>query len=353
MNTTSTAADAVPGGDETGRSVRLASVIAGVGLLAMVLPALFGTLVVVDGLVTPGAATATATAIQDDATTFRLGIVALLAVAILDVIVAWALYTVFEPVNRRVSRLAMLFRIVYAGVFVVAIGELVGVIGLLTEGDGLSALPPEQLHAQAVLGVHAFTDLWNAGLLVFSVHLLLLGYLAYRAGYVPTVLGALLAAEGPRVFEIDDFAFEVVFGTHRVLFGLGRTEQVVLADVGRGGGSAVDVHDDVGLEDRLPEEPGGYEVGEAVLDGAVDRDGEFLFDDPGRDVFDDGLDTLAQRPDERVAVPVEDLGDGLKFGRLADRFRHVVGVAGLVERGHVYPFEDIEGFEGVLLGHVL
>lgn len=162
----------------------------------MLVPALFGTLVVVKGLVTPGDATATAHAIQDAAGTFRLGIAGLLAVAILDVIVAWALYTVFEPVNKRVSQLALLFRVVYAGIFVVAISQLVGVIGTLTDPDALAAYTTDQLHAQTMLGINAFQDIWNAGLLLFAVHLLLLGYLAYRADYVPTLVGILLAIAG-------------------------------------------------------------------------------------------------------------------------------------------------------------
>lgn len=194
MNSTTTASREVADGEAVERSVRSASLIAGVGLLAMIGPALFGAFVVVDGLVTPGDATATAVAIQENAVTFRLGIVALLAVAILDVIVAWALYTVFEPANRRVAQLAMLFRVVYAGVFVVAIGQLAGVVGMLT--DAPAGFPTEQLHAQATFGVGAFSDVWNAGLLVFAVHLLLLGYLAYRADYAPTFLGFLLAVAG-------------------------------------------------------------------------------------------------------------------------------------------------------------
>ncbi|WP_152420005.1 DUF4386 domain-containing protein [Haloferax prahovense] len=196
MNFISKTSDVVPGGDRTDRLVRSASVIGGIGLLLMLVPALFGTLVVVKGLVTPGDATATALAIQDAAGAFRLGIVGLFAVAILDVIVAWALYTVFEPVNRRVSQLALLFRVVYAGVFVVAISQLVGVIGTLTDPGALAAYTTAQLHAQAMLGINAFHDIWNAGLLLFAVHLLLLGYLAYQADYVPTLVGILLVIAG-------------------------------------------------------------------------------------------------------------------------------------------------------------
>lgn len=209
MNFIKKTSDVVPSGDRTNQSVRSASVIGGISLLLMLVPALFGTLVAVEGLVTPGDATATALAIQDAAGTFRLGIAGLLAVAILDVIVAWALYTVFEPVNKRVSQLALLFRVVYAGVFVVAISQLVGVLGTLTDPDVLAAYTPDQLHAQAMLGINSFHDIWNAGLLLFAVHLLLLGYLAYRADYVPTLVGILLAIAGFG-YAIDSFGAVLV-----------------------------------------------------------------------------------------------------------------------------------------------
>lgn len=209
MNFIKKTSDVVPGGDRTNRSVRSASVIGGISLLLMLVPALFGTLVAVEGLVTPGDATATALAIQDAAGAFRLGIAGLLAVAILDVIVAWALYTVFEPVNKRVSQLALLFRVVYAGVFVVAISQLIGVVGTLTDPDALAAFTTAQLHAQAMLGINAFKDIWIAGLLLFAVHLLLLGYLSYRADYVPTLVGILLAIAGFG-YAIDSFGAVLV-----------------------------------------------------------------------------------------------------------------------------------------------
>ena len=47
-----------------------------------------------------------------------------------------------------------------------------------------------------MLGITAFNDIWYAGLFLFGLHLLLIGYLAYRSGYVPRLLGALLAISG-------------------------------------------------------------------------------------------------------------------------------------------------------------
>jgi hypothetical protein len=146
-----------------------------------------GYLVAVKGLTTPGNATRTAEKIAAHKDLFRFGIVSLLFVAALDVVVAWALYRVFAPVSEAISKLASGLRIAYAGIFVIAISRLVGVFGLLG---------PNQQPA-AVLGrINSFTNIWDAGLVLFGLHLLLIAYLAYRSGFVPKVLGVLLAVAG-------------------------------------------------------------------------------------------------------------------------------------------------------------
>jgi hypothetical protein len=113
--------------------------------------------------------------------------VSLFFVAALDVVVAWALCRVFTPVSEAISKLAAGLRIAYAGIFVIAISRLVGVLSLL----GTNPQPT------AILGrINSFTNIWDAGLVLFGLHLLLIAYLAYRSGYVPKVLGVLLAVAG-------------------------------------------------------------------------------------------------------------------------------------------------------------
>jgi hypothetical protein len=47
-----------------------------------------------------------------------------------------------------------------------------------------------------MFGFTAFNDIWYVGQSLFGLHLLLIGYLAYRSGYVPRLLGALIAISG-------------------------------------------------------------------------------------------------------------------------------------------------------------
>ncbi len=165
----------------TSHSVRKASTTAGAALLAMSVLSAFGYLFAVKGLAVPGNAARTARNITGHESLFRLGILSLYLVVALDVVVAWALYRVFKPVSAGLSRLAAALRIAYAAVFMVAISQLFGALGHPT---------------QALQHINTFTNIWDAGLVLFGLSLFVLAHLAYRSRYVPKLLGLLLAIAG-------------------------------------------------------------------------------------------------------------------------------------------------------------
>lgn len=182
--------------DSPGWSLRRASATAGLGLVLMIVPAFFGNFVAVEGLVTRHDAVRTAADISASVGLFRFGVASLFAVVLLDVVVAVALYRVFRPVSVGASMLAAAARLVYAGIFMVAISHLAGVANLLGSPESVAVLGQEQVQAQAWLGVQSFLDTWSAGLLLFGLHLLAIGWLAWRSEYVPKVLGPLLVLAG-------------------------------------------------------------------------------------------------------------------------------------------------------------
>jgi Domain of unknown function (DUF4386) len=177
-------------------SIRSASITAGVALLLMSVVAIFGNVVVVDGLVTEGNATQTAADVMASAGLFRLGIASLVLLVALDVVVAWALYRVFSPVSNSLSMLAAALRLVYSGVLMVAVGQLLGVARLLSDDGYRAVFGADQVDAQAMVGIAAFNDIWYVSQFLFGLHLLLIGYLAYRSGYIPRLLGILIAISG-------------------------------------------------------------------------------------------------------------------------------------------------------------
>ena len=126
-------------------------------------------------------------------------------VAVLDVIVAWALYHVFRPVSQGVSLLAAWLRLAYAVVFLVAIAHLLEVPRLLGNDRYLAVFSSTELQAQALSRIDEFSDVWHAGLVLFGAHLIVVAYLAYRSGTFPKLLGVLLAIAGIG-YLFDSFA---------------------------------------------------------------------------------------------------------------------------------------------------
>ena len=174
-------------------------------VLAGISSAAFGNLVVA------GDAAKTARNIVDNELLFRAITCGFLIVAILDVVVAWALYVFLRPVNRSIALLAAWLRVVYAAVFAAALSNLFVAVRLLTGADSLKAFGTGQLNAQVMMSVNAFNDGWDAALVIFGLHLLVLGYLVFKSGYIPRVLGILvmIASLG---YLIDSFGGVISVG---------------------------------------------------------------------------------------------------------------------------------------------
>jgi Domain of unknown function (DUF4386) len=113
-----------------------------------------------------------------------------------DVVIAWALYVLLAPVNRSLSLLTAWFQLVYAAVALGGLLNMVSVFRLLNTPEYLTFFGSTQLHAQVYLLVNSFQYDWAISMLLFGIHLVLLGYLIYRSGYIPRILGVLLAVDG-------------------------------------------------------------------------------------------------------------------------------------------------------------
>jgi len=185
-------------------SLRQAAIVAGVGLLIMAILAPFAEFYVRQSLLVPGDAATTASNIMANELLFRVAICSYLIVAILDVVVAWALYVFLKPVNKSLSLLAGWFRVVYAAILAMTMLNFGIALQLLSGADYLTVIETDQLHAQAMLFLNAFDYGWDIGLVIFGLHLLVIGYLVFKSGYIPKLLGVLLMIAGLG-YLIDSF----------------------------------------------------------------------------------------------------------------------------------------------------
>ena len=185
-------------------SQRKAAIVAGSGLLIMTIFAVFANFFVLESFIVQGDAAETVNNIIVNEGLFRTGICSLIIVAILDVVVAWALYVLLKPVNKSLSLLTAWFRLVYAAILGISLHNLLSVLLLLGDADYLKVFETDQLHTQAMLSLGAFSDGWDIGIVFFGLHLVLLGYLIFKSGCIPRILGVLLVVAGLG-YLIDSF----------------------------------------------------------------------------------------------------------------------------------------------------
>lgn len=176
----------------TNISLSNSAIIAGNGLIFMAILAPIANYSIIQGLIVSEDAVKTVNNIIASEGLFRLAICFLLMNAVLDIIVAWALYIFLKPINQSLSMLTAWFRIVYATMLGVVLIYLVNVLQLVTGAGYLAAFETKQVQALVMLSLQSFTLGWEFGLIIFGFHLLLLGYLMLKAGYMHGILGVLL-----------------------------------------------------------------------------------------------------------------------------------------------------------------
>ena len=177
-------------------SIRKAAIIGGFSLLAISILAPIGYFGIIQNLIVTGDAATTVNNIKTSEGAFRIGIGCLIINAVLDLVIAWALYIVLIPVNKGISLLSAWFRIAYTVILVVALSSLVNVLQLLGGAEYLSTFEPNQLTTKVMLLISSYENVWNLGYVLFGIHLILLGYLVYKAGYFPKFLGILIIIAG-------------------------------------------------------------------------------------------------------------------------------------------------------------
>lgn len=188
---------------------RMAARIAGVGYVILFLLGIFANFFVLEGLVEPGDATATAANIVESETLFRLGLLGFMVVFVVDVVVAWALYIVFRAVNRDLSLLTAWFRLVYSVFLGVALVFSFQVLQLLSGADYLKSFDGDQLDAQVLGALESFNYTWLIGLVCFGIHLVLLGLMILKSGNAPKMLGYLLVVAGA-AYAIDTVGYALL-----------------------------------------------------------------------------------------------------------------------------------------------
>jgi hypothetical protein len=183
-------------GSTSAASLRRYAVVAGVGYVVLFVLGIFANFFVREGLIIEGDAARTAVNVLESEGLFRWGMVSFLAIFVIDVVVAWALYVLFRRTNQELSLVAAWFRIVYTVFLGVALTFMYQALQLLSGLEFLTEFDSGQLEAQALVALDTFNSTWLVGLLAFGIHLVLLGLLLLGSRQAPRLLGLVLVVAG-------------------------------------------------------------------------------------------------------------------------------------------------------------
>lgn len=174
-------------------SPRVSARTAGALYLLVIGAGLFAEMFVRASLVDRSDAAATIANIAASERLFRAGIVADLVAALAYLGVAFLLFRLLRAVDEAVAFLSLVLGT--AGGVVMAANLVHLFAPLVALGLGGAESEPLQLQALASLRLHGIG--YSVSMVFFGAHLLTLGLLVLRSGFMPRLLGYLLATAGP------------------------------------------------------------------------------------------------------------------------------------------------------------
>ena len=111
--------------------------------------------------------------------------------------IAAMFYALLRPVSSILALLSAFLMLAHAVVGAAsALGRLAAAL-LLSGAGNVAAIDPRQLHAFASLALDLHNYGHDVGLVFFSFHCAVLGYLIYQSGYLPKAFGVLFTLAAP------------------------------------------------------------------------------------------------------------------------------------------------------------
>jgi len=128
---------------------------------------------------------------------FRIGFLGELVSAVFFFLSAWALYVLLEPANKSFALLFLLLNL--GGVATECINMLnqFAALLLLNGADYLKVFQADQLQALAMLFLKLHSNGFMIAQIFYGTWLFPLGYLVFKSGFLPRVLGILLIIDFP------------------------------------------------------------------------------------------------------------------------------------------------------------
>ena len=139
-----------------------------------------------------GDAAATANKIMASEWLFRLSFVGDLISAVFFLLAAWALYVLLKSVNKDLALLFLLLNLGGVAVYSINLLNQFAAVLLLSGADYLNVFQTDQLQALVMFFLNLHHNGYWIAQIFFGAWLFPLGYLVFKSGFLPKILGIVL-----------------------------------------------------------------------------------------------------------------------------------------------------------------
>jgi hypothetical protein len=197
---------------ETKLNIQKTARFAGILYLIITVAAMIAHFYVPSKIIVPGDPATTAQNIIDNQALFRIGGVGSeLIILLSEIILSVVLYVIFKPVNKTLSLLAAVSRLAMTTIHGINLLNYFIVMLLLSGAGYLAVFDAEQLNALMMVFLEAHSVGFTIGIAFLTLHVFILGYLIFKSGYFPKVLGILFIAAAIG-YLVDSFALLLFSG---------------------------------------------------------------------------------------------------------------------------------------------
>jgi len=166
--------------------------IGGALYLIIIVVGIFAEMFVRSKLIVSEDATSTANNIMASEQLWRIGFAGSLIMLVCAIPLALIMYVLLRPVSRNIALLAVFFNLVSIAVEALNNLNMFAALFPLGSSDYLNAFEPQQLHVLAYHSLKMHASGYNISLIFFGMNCLFLGYLIFKSGFFPKILGVLL-----------------------------------------------------------------------------------------------------------------------------------------------------------------
>jgi hypothetical protein len=166
--------------------------LAGLLYLILIIGGIISLAYIPSQLIVHGDAAKTFENITNSEFLFRLGIVSGIITFLIYIVLPLTLYKLLNEVNKAYASLMVIFALVSVPIFFVNIINKFSVLTLINKSEYLEKLGEIELQTQVMFLIDNYNNGLEISQIFWGLWLLPFGYLVYKSGFLPKVLGVLL-----------------------------------------------------------------------------------------------------------------------------------------------------------------